>query len=79
MDMESKSKEMIENPDSWPLWPYLPLVNKKTKNVGYLFDLQPCCYDVYNGNIYAKNIGSDIPVQQYSSFDEFYEAGWRID
>ncbi len=66
---------MMEDSDSWPLWPYLPLISKsEERKCGFLFAGQGS--KVFLGNVYDDR--PKLPRTKYSSFEVVAEY-WRID
>tara|TARA_B100000749_G_scaffold34911_1_gene24179 strand:+ start:3858 stop:4091 length:234 start_codon:yes stop_codon:yes gene_type:complete len=77
MDAESKSLEFMGDPNKWPRWPQLPLVNRNTRQAGFLVEGST---KVYLANIYDTVHGlSDIESISYDSFEEVVTAGWEVD
>jgi hypothetical protein len=72
---------------SWPLWPVLPLTRSTPSDpleCGFLYADNAREEDgiiVYKENIYAVAWGmatSKIPQQRYTTVEEMFADGWRI-
>ena len=76
---------MGPDPNSWPLWPVLPVKSRTKKEasgipqLGYLFEQaegEPL--RVRDGNIYAPKADDPI-IATYSSWQEMVADGWVVD
>lgn len=83
-----KLLEMGPNPDSWPIWPVLPLKSRTKKEgsiplLGYVADYGlsgPAALPIVvrSGIIYAPK--KDDPVLgTYQSWQEVVQDGWVVD
>jgi hypothetical protein len=69
------------DPNYWPRWPLLPLVERGTGRAGFLVDGQGP--RVFVGNVVSLALGastplSDLPTVDYPDLGAVVEA-WRID
>ncbi len=78
-------KEMIDNPDLWPNWPFLPVKRRdnslENKNLGVLIDENDSHRTVYHVYMFdlPKNGLKDKPKTLYPNTDTMIAEGWRID
>ena len=84
--IDPKELAFMQDPDKWPAWPTLPLVNNKgdynQRQFGYLLDTsvlsrKPNEPTVYIGNIFDPHPTTDEKIQ-YNTFEQLLED-WRID
>lgn len=73
----------IKSPESWPNWPYLPLVRGKEKGFAH-WELGVIRADdptrVYLCNVMeARNITHETPHIQYESAEALVADSWRVD
>lgn len=90
MDKEEEMQadlKMMKEPDSWPLWPLLPMKKvADTGNPGFLLATgKPKLY--LRNFLELKDIGirtigevdEKIAAKEYTSFEEILDDGWIID
>lgn len=73
--MSDRDRAMIENPDDWPVWPYLPMKAPGWK-VGFFF-----CPSFTNNKVvfYEGNMLAKDATKTALTVDEVLAAGWRVD
>lgn len=77
--------EMMQNPDSWPRWPFLPLI-RRTKGLrpfgeeGLLYDDGANTFTVYFANLFMlpQNLES-CTSKAYESYEAILADGWEVD
>jgi hypothetical protein len=77
---ENDDAAMMQRPNDWPRWPYLPLIKRGTGDAGFLLEGKP---RVFVANIYALSAMTleqrrEIPTQDYDSYDAL-AIDWRVD
>lgn len=74
---EVTDTEMMQRPDDWPMWPYLP-VKRGPNELGSIVDAMDGLKSVvYLGNMYAGiNVDHNIT---YETFEAITDDGWRVD
>lgn len=79
-----KDLQMIENPDNWPAWPYLPMkryVEGKGLQTRLLWLGRP--NTLFEANLFhlpkTKEEFLLLPHQEYSSPEEILQEGWVVD
>jgi hypothetical protein len=87
MELGQDYLQMMQNPNCWGQWPYLPLRNRRREAkdadplqwvLGYLVDSnENCKFTVFIGNFWVRN--SRFPTNRYSSFEAILADGWEID
>ena len=88
MNKEAEIEFMV-NSDNWPCFPVLPIVNREYPKENGLSGAGILVADngpiVYKLNMFTLQSGSlDWQLQEaekvtFASFDELYDAGWRVD
>lgn len=81
------NKDMILDADYWPMWPYLPLVNRSEPGMpksaylyGDAYDSEGTSVELYHGNIWDNSVRrSDTHTESFDSVDTLLEAGWEVD
>jgi hypothetical protein len=88
---EEATARMVTNDRSWPLWPILPLKNRKIPSgesfptmLGFLCappDKPEQGFTVYVGVIpqYTGKSPVEYPTMQYNDLAAFLAAGWEVD
>lgn len=77
-----KELEMMQTPDNWPVWPYLPLKRRPIKtdeDIGLLMERGPTIGvkpTVYLCNLFAPSLEDFV---EYKSFEELVDDGWVVD
>ena len=77
---------MMQRSEKWPVWPFLPLVNRHTKfgqegHIGFLVEvdlmgkIEP---KVYIGNFLTDKTLKDIPTKIYETFEDLVRD-WKVD
>ena len=77
--------EMMQNPDSWPRWPFLPLI-RRTKGLrpfgeeGLLYDDNVNKFTVYFANLFMlpENLAA-FASKTYESYEAILADGWEVD
>ncbi len=79
---ERDDKAMIENPQLWPCWPVLPVVNRGAYdpehplgNDGLIMSGRPTV--VVLSNMFMRRVVE--PCIEYESVDALLAAGWTVD
>jgi hypothetical protein len=83
--------DFLSKPDLWDFWPFLPVVRRTSgsEEYGVLFDLfgfngtTGFKATVFMSNIFllpetAHEILA-LPREVFDTFEELYQAGWRVD
>jgi hypothetical protein len=72
---------MMQNPDRWPVWPYLPLKRYPASGpmqTGYLVHATDARFTVFLGLIaFARPM--DDARETFDSFEAIVAAGWEVD
>lgn len=85
--IDQETIQMVTNDRGWPIWPFLPLKNKKEKDgpfplLGFIC-APPSTTEitVYVGGmpIYERRSPSDFPTRRYPDLAAFLAAGWEVD
>lgn len=73
--MVTTDLEIIKDPDSWPIWPVLPM--KRHGVLGYFYNTSASYSTVqfFLGNIYEQ----DKAIELLTTPEAVLSAGWRID
>lgn len=77
--------QMIRETMRWCYWPYLPMKNRETQEVGFVFDDEKGHKrTIYHANLFAffdMKLGEKKKVKktEFKTVLEMMEAGWRID
>ena len=82
----------LQTPRLWPLWPLLPLVKRHldgSETLGVLIDVQgiggndPLAWTVFLDNLFflATKLSQlqGVPREAFSSPEELFASGWRVD
>lgn len=87
--MLTDQRTLLQNPDFWPLWPYLPLTRKGEgflgKDTGTMIDHPVFRLSVFKADMYETaeaikgNAIEQIERIDYASVSKIMEAGWTID
>ena len=84
--MRVETKEMIETPDNWPQWPFLPIKKRDPKggmsDCAILWDAQGYRTTIFKINMFDIHGKDDLLNSEqvkYSSVDEILDAGWIVD
>lgn len=77
-------KAMMQNPNLWPSWPYLPVKNRRNPmsnhGTGALAETSfPIKPTIYFMNIFIPQALSKVEKKDYNSFDELIADGWAVD
>lgn len=82
--MDKSDAEFMEDENSWPMWPVLPVKKRGEMgpNIGVL--LAGNGPRVYYGNMYDKGFGSpewfaNTKSEEFDSYVEVVHAGWVVD
>ena len=80
-EYKDRDLAMMKDPNCWPCWPFLPFtrdVPGKEREAGFIYDCD-AKHTVFKGNIFdlPANIMT-LPQEKFESFEELYEAGWRV-
>jgi hypothetical protein len=81
---KERDREMMQSPDEWPHWPYLPLkrgVLNVNREHGLLIDHASYRTSVFLIGLFSVGkvpIGA-VPRSIYESVEAIQRAGWRID
>lgn len=83
-DPVARSRAMIEDPGSWPIWPMLPLIRR----VGDVTDADYCAFlldvnrdnwrHVYIGLVYQGMDFPTLPTRDFDSLDALLEV-YQVD
>jgi hypothetical protein len=81
----AKQLEMMQHPETWPRWPFLPLI-RHTKGLkpfgeeGLLYDDRANQFTVYFANLYLlpKNLAA-CASKAYLSYEAILADGWEVD
>lgn len=80
----STDQEMVEDPDSWPVWPYLPMKRRSPETGqlehGYFFNSSTTnnkALVFYTGGLYDPTPGAKKPTGL--AVEQVLAAGWRVD
>ena len=76
-DRQVTESAFVSDPDRWPKWPVLPLINRSDGRAGYLLGDPVLPLRVFAGNIWAIS-NEDPVVGTYASADELV-GDWRVD
>jgi len=77
--------ELIENPDEWPRWPTLPVKRIPPGEFGFLREVglsgvvKPVVYLRNASDLETVKTFDEIETIEYSSFNQMFDYGWRID
>lgn len=80
-------KQMIQNPDRWPMGFFLPVKKENPKGgfsiVGFMVDHTGLRNTIFEGNMYTyledQKPLKDFPRHEYETVDQLLTAGWRVD
>ena len=88
----SRTLHFLSDPESWPLWPFLPLVRRRPghdEELGVLYDalhargLAGFACTVFLTNLFTLPESLDqfltLPRETFDTFEEVADAGWRVD
>ena len=67
--------------ESWPTWPFLPLIHKKeidTDSLPVLGLLVAKEFTVFETDIFDRNF-ENCKKTEYKSAEEIFDAGWNVD
>lgn len=82
---------VMATPDSWPVWPFLPVVRRTggVEELGVLFDaLGSLRLPGYSATVWFTNLFTlpptlsellALPKEVFDTADELVAAGWRVD
>ena len=73
---EQDDIDMISQPDAWPNFPILPLVNRKTHETAFICLLQNGKKRFFQGNVFIRETWKN---QKYMTTMQIIKAGWRVD
>ncbi len=75
--------KMIQDPDRWPRWPLLAMIDRKRHKAGVILQASDVPINrVYLLNIFQFNDNTNwknVAHEDYSSVTELVEAGWAVD
>jgi hypothetical protein len=81
----------LANPDLWPLWPFIPVVRRRSgdEELGVVYDArQAVDLTGYSATVFITNMFSlpahfqefmKLPKEVFDTAEELAEAGWRVD
>lgn len=78
-------REMINKPESWPSWPFLPVKrldhSLENKNLGVLIDEHDGIKTVVHVNFFdlPQNGLENKPRTEYANLDAMIADGWQLD
>ena len=81
----TKQLDMMQQPDTWPRWPFLPLI-RRTKGLkpfgeeGLLYDDGEHKFTVYFANLFMlpQNLAT-CASKTYESYEAIVADGWEVD
>ena len=80
-----KQLAMMQSPDTWPRWPFLPLIRRnKAPNPfgveGLLYDDSANKFTVYYANLFMlpQNLAA-CASKTYESYEAILADGWEVD
>ena len=76
-EMIKKTIEMINNPDSWLSWPYLPMKKKEGHLIGVM--LEEYANQIFLGNMWKPDSLSINNSIKFDTTYELIEKGWEND
>jgi hypothetical protein len=83
MNAEERAKhlQMMQTPDDWPVWPYLPMKRKAPGwTVGFLCETANVVEPrVYLGNMYSRKSLEDMEQKVYEDFEAILDDLWVVD
>lgn len=86
-----KTIQMLASPALWPVWPFLPLVRRRTgtEELGVVFDARSVCgLTGYSATVFLCNLFTlpsrldeflALPREVFDNADELARASWQVD
>ncbi|HEY1187918.1 MAG TPA: hypothetical protein VGE74_09685 [Gemmata sp.] len=85
-----ETQRLLNRPDLWNLWPFLPLVRRTGAELelGFVIDTRSLGITGFSSTVFKANVFelpldpnalARLPREVFDSMDELIAAGWRVD